>query len=484
MSDQLLRNTASIAAQNIANRNSQLQQEELDREARGRLFNEAIQSNTPTRYYEDFADTSRNTNNLPTPNRDDHVDILTNESLLPTLQDNSKTISKAYNDIASRYNSINQYRPIGGFRGLAKASDYKKMNSEDIAKEIANQYNIESDYLPDLEKRIDKYAKAYNVPTYLAGLAFDASLEHDRGAWSKQFWYKDYTLGKVTSVDRDVEDVLKQFNNKKTLNKFNVDIDHVDSINRAAENFNGVFAGSYGTLQELQDNYSKYRYLPDDVFKALTHQTYTDRGSKALRNFDKASNLFTTELNSVINDLDKRKNEDNTTQNVLPNYLENAGKNLSSEDTEFYTREQGSEQMNKVLNEHIASDQYKNRIKSFVESTKGKLDPSSPNYENTKNYYLKGFVNKYRELSDKDKNDLENAANAAITNYYFPNNDGNINQDFSNTLKNSKTTPDLKKYRSSSLYESAVKHDVNSGSNLDKNKEIIQALLSDYRALV
>ena len=478
MSDQLLRNTASIAAQNIANRNSQLQQEELDREARGRLFNEAIQSNTPTRYYEDFADTSRNTNNLSTPNRDDHVDILTNESLLPTLQDNSRTISKAYNDIASRYNSINQYRPIGGFRGLAKASDYKKMNSEDMAKEIANQYNIESDYLPDLEKRINEYAKAYNVPTYLAGLAFDASLEHDRGTWSKQFWYKDYSLGKVTSVDRDVEDVLKQFNNKKTLNKFNVDIDHVDSINRAAENFNGVFAGSYGTLQELQDNYSKYRYLPDDVFKALTHQTYTDRGSKALRNFDKASNLFTTELNSVINDLDKRKNEDNTTQNVLPNYLENAGKNLSSEDTEFYTREQGSEQMNKVLNEHIASDQYKNRIKSFVESTKGKLDPSSPNYDITKDAYLRDFINKYPDLSDNERNDLKNAANAAMTNYYFPNNNGYLNQDFSNALKNSKTTPILRKNMSDKPKKPNSNNISESDTPFDRDLKIIKQLLN------
>ena len=446
MSDQLLRNTASIAAQNIANRNLQAQQEELDREARGRLFNEAVQSNTPTKYYEDFTDTSSNTNDLPTPNRDDHVDILTNESLLPNLQNNARVASKAYDDLAGRYNSINQYRAIGGFKGLAKASEYKKMNSEDIAKEIANQYNIEADYLPDVEKRIDKFAKKYNIPTYLAGLAFDASLEHDRGVWSKQFWYKDYKLGSVTSVDEDVENLLQQFSNKKTLGRLNVDMAHVDAINKAAENLNGVFAGSYGTLQELQDNYNKYRYLPDDVFKALTHQTYTDRGSKALRNFDKASNLFTTELASVIDDLDKRNNEDNIAQSVLPDYLKDAGKKLSPEDEEFYSREHGSEQMNKVLNEHIASDQYKNIIKSFVESTKGKLDPSVPNgFEILKENLLHNFVKEYSDLSDNERKDLKNAANAALINYYFPNNDKNINQDFSNTLKNNKTTPRLSK---------------------------------------
>ena len=480
MSDQLLRNTASIAAQNIANRNSQLQQEELDREARGRLFNEAVQSNTPTRYYEDFADTSRNTNNLPTPNRDDHVDILTNESLLPNLQNNARVASKAYNDLAGRYNSINQYRAIGGFKGLAKASEYKKMNSEDIAKEIANQYNIEADYLPDVEKRIDKFAKKYNIPTYLAGLAFDASLEHDRGVWSKQFWYKDYKLGSVTSVDEDVENLLQQFSNKKTLGRLNVDMAHVDAINKAAENLNGVFAGSYGTLQELQDNYNKYRYLPDDVFKALTHQTYTDRGSKALRNFDKASNLFTTELASVIDDLDKRNNEDNIAQSVLPDYLKDAGKKLSPEDTEFYTREQGSEQMNKVLNEHIASNQYKNRIKSFVESTKGKLDPSSPNFDITKDVYLNNFINKYPDLSDNEKNDLRNAANAAMTNYYFPNNNGYINQDFSNTLKNSKTTPILRKNLSDKPNKPNINNNNISESDtpFDRDLKIIKQLLN------
>jgi len=226
--------------------------------------------------------------------------IISDSSALTNLQASLSNMQRTTDSIIQAYNSNPMYRSFGGYKGLAKMSQYKALNSDDIAADIAQKYHIEPEYLGDVNKRIQNFANEYNVPTYVAGLAFANSIEHDRGWFSKQFWYSDYALGKVTSIDDDVEKTLNQYKSGGIQGELDRDVDNVANMRKALDNYNAIYANAYSNIQQQQNNFNKLRNISNDnPFKLFASIELNDRARYSKEHLDKAQLTTDASINAI-----------------------------------------------------------------------------------------------------------------------------------------------------------------------------------------
>lgn len=273
--------------------------DQLDERARrAELFNQTLRESENTRMwnYDDFKP-----QNTEGAENSDYIDTVGDPNLLTNLKNRTVELNDKYNDIKEKYNSIPSYRAIGGYKGLLDANKYKASNTADMVKEIIADKGIDKKFAGDLEKRINSYADEYNVPTYLAGLAVAGSIEHNRGNFSKQAFYGDYELGEQTSIDSDVETILKQFTtDPKAFAGLKSDMENVKTLDAAVDNLNGIYSNAYGNIENNQNQYNKLRYLSDDNgFKYLAHQSLQDRNARSIDQLDKAFKNYKASFDTV-----------------------------------------------------------------------------------------------------------------------------------------------------------------------------------------
>ena len=273
--------------------------DQLDERARrAELFNQTLRESENTRMwnYDDFKP-----QNTEGTENSDYIDTVGDPNLLTNLKNRTVELNDKYNDIKEKYNSIPSYRAIGGYKGLLDANKYKASNTADMVKEIIADKGIDKKFAGDLEKRINSYADEYKVPTYLAGLAVAGSIEHNRGNFSKQAFYGDYELGEQTSIDSDVETILKQFTtDPKAFAGLKSDMENVKTLDAAVDNLNGIYSNAYGNIENNQNQYNKLRYLSDDNgFKYLAHQSLQDRNARSIDQLDKAFKNYKASFDTV-----------------------------------------------------------------------------------------------------------------------------------------------------------------------------------------
>lgn len=273
--------------------------DQLDERARrAELFNQTLRESENTRMwnYDDFKP-----QNTEGAENSDYIDTVGDPNLLTNLKNRTVELNDKYNDIKEKYNSIPSYRAIGGYKGLLDANKYKASNTADMVKEIIADKGIDKKFAGDLEKRINSYADEYKVPTYLAGLAVAGSIEHNRGNFSKQAFYGDYELGEQTSIDSDVETILKQFTtDPKAFAGLKSDMENVKTLDAAVDNLNGIYSNAYGNIENNQNQYNKLRYLSDDNgFKYLAHQSLQDRNARSIDQLDKAFKNYKASFDTV-----------------------------------------------------------------------------------------------------------------------------------------------------------------------------------------
>lgn len=273
--------------------------DQLDERARrAELFNQTLRESENTRMwnYDDFKP-----QNTEGAENSDYIDTVGDPNLLTNLKNRTVELNDKYNDIKEKYNSIPSYRAIGGYKGLLDANKYKASNTADMVKEIIADKGIDKKFAGDLEKRINSYADEYKVPTYLAGLAVAGSIEHNRGNFSKQTFYGDYDLGEQTSIDSDVETILKQFTtDPKAFAGLKSDMENVKTLDAAVDNLNGIYSNAYGNIENNQNQYNKLRYLSDDNgFKYLAHQSLQDRNARSIDQLDKAFKNYKASFDTV-----------------------------------------------------------------------------------------------------------------------------------------------------------------------------------------
>lgn len=410
--------------------------DQLDERARrAELFNQTLREseNTHMWNYDDFKP-----QNTEGAENSDYIDTVEDPNLLTNLKNRTVELNDKYNDIKEKYNSIPSYRAIGGYKGLLDANKYKASNTADMVKEIIADKGIDKKFAGSLEKRINSYADEYKVPTYLAGLAVAASIEHNRGNFSKQALYPDFELGEQTSIDSDVETILDQFTkDPKAFAGLKSDMENVKTLDTAVDNLNGIYSNAYGNIENNQNQYNKLRYLSDDNgFKYLAHQSLQDRNARSIDQLDKAFKNYKASFDTVNKTFNKNhgdfiaSQEDNSRNNVdnkvyskeeKQNLMQNFVSNMSIPGAGTFGLSPGMQAkiaddifgsavkppMAPVIPEEFTKD-YNTDANGDVYTSYGqKLDPNNPRTKRIKRVL---DINEKMTSSPRSKEDLDSIA--------------------------------------------------------------------------